>query len=148
MCCEDRLAAELRQRNMRMTPQREMVLRVLHDLPAGATAEEILQQVASLSPAVDLSTVYRSLDLFESLDLVSSYNGPNNERRYELLTIHQPHAHLQCQRCGKLQTIDLQTLDTVAAELLGSHRFILRSEHLVLPGICHTCSEQQSAASA
>jgi len=127
---------------MRVTPQREMVLHVLQEIQNDATAEEIHAMVSRLSPAVDLSTVYRTLDLFIELNLVSSFEQVNGDRRFELLTTHTPHFHLLCQQCGELTSISLDELQPLANQLRLAHCFELKTEHLVIPGICAKCKSQ------
>ncbi len=142
MCCEATMIQALRERGMRLTPQREMVLHVLHEIPNDATAEEIHARVSRLSPAVDLSTVYRTLDLFTELNLVSSFKQVDGDQRFELLTTHAPHFHLLCQQCGELTSVNISELQPLANQLLQTHRFELKKEHLIIPGICAKCSSR------
>ncbi len=62
MSCEETFFKMLRERGFRLTPQREMVLSVMHQLDEFTTAEEIFNQVSQMSSAVDISTVYRTLE--------------------------------------------------------------------------------------
>lgn len=57
---------------------------------------------------MDISTVYRTLDLLQEFDLVSCVDPPDDQRRYELLGIHGPHLHLVCQACGQITGADLE----------------------------------------
>ena len=82
MCCEERFLQQLRERGFRLTPQREMVLHVLHDAEEHASAEELYARVSVLSSAVDISTVYRTLELLEEFHLVASFDLGDGERRY------------------------------------------------------------------
>jgi hypothetical protein len=85
MACEQVLIQQLRQRGFRLTPQREIILSVLHDIDGLATVDEIYQEVQAISPSADLSTVCRTLDLLQELDLVSCVDAGEAQRRYELL---------------------------------------------------------------
>lgn len=140
MCCENTVIQALHERGMRLTPQREMVLHVLHEIETDATAEEIFTRVSQLSPAVDLSTVYRTLDLFTSLDVVSSFSQVDGSRRYELITMHAPHFHLLCRICGRMISASLKELSPLQEQLRQTHQFDAQLEHLVIPGICAECS--------
>lgn len=139
MCCEDRFVHELRQRGGRLTPQREMVLQVLHSLPGHATAEEVYARVSALSAAVDLSTVYRTLELLEELRLVASFDLGDGQRRYALLSVHRAHDHLRCQRCGQLITLEAQELQPLLDRLAQAHGFKAQVDHWVIPGLCADC---------
>jgi Fur family transcriptional regulator, ferric uptake regulator len=143
LCCEERFLQQLRERGFRLTPQREMILHILHDAEEHATAEELFARVSVLSSAVDLSTVYRTLELLEEFHLVASFDLGDGERRYELLTLHHPHYHLHCRSCHQLITIDAQELQPLIAQLAQEHGFEAQFEHLIIPGLCQGC---QSAA--
>jgi Fe2+ or Zn2+ uptake regulation protein len=65
MSCEKAFLERLRERGFRLTPQREMVLAVMHGLDGFCTAEDIYSRVGEISSAVDISTVYRTLDLLQ-----------------------------------------------------------------------------------
>ena len=62
---ETSLAAALRERGQRVTPQRLMVARVLNDLDRHVTAEVVFDEVSRRMPGVSLPTVYATLDLLE-----------------------------------------------------------------------------------
>jgi Fe2+ or Zn2+ uptake regulation protein len=108
MACEQVFLRQLRERGFRLTAQREVILSVLHDVEGLVTADEIYSRVRSISSAVDISTVYRTLDLLQELDLVSSVDAGDGQRRYELLGLHGPHLHLVCQACGQVIGADME----------------------------------------
>jgi Fur family ferric uptake transcriptional regulator len=139
LCCEERFLQQLREHGFRLTPQREMVLHVLHDAEEHATAEEIHARVSALSSAVDLSTVYRTLELLQEFHLVASFDLGDGERRYELLSLHRPHSHLHCRGCGKLVTLEVQALQPLLDNLAQTHGFGAQLDHWVIPGLCQEC---------
>jgi Fur family ferric uptake transcriptional regulator len=63
MACEKVFLEKLRERGLRLTPQREMILSTMHEMEGLVTAEAIYAQVQSITSAIDISTVYRTLDL-------------------------------------------------------------------------------------
>jgi Fur family ferric uptake transcriptional regulator len=146
MGCEKVFIRQLRERGFRLTPQREMVLSVLHDVEGFATAEEIYGRVRDLSSSVDLSTVYRTLDLLEEFNLVACVDPGNGQRRYELLGLHGPHLHLVCQSCGEVAGIDPAPAQSLAEQLREQYGFVMDVDHLSLPGWCRTCAETEGAA--
>jgi Fur family ferric uptake transcriptional regulator len=146
VCCEEKFLQQLRERGFRLTPQREMVLHVLHDAEDHATAEELYARVRVLSSAVDLSTVYRTLELLEDFHLVAAFDLGGGERRYELLTTHHPHHHLHCLGCGKLITLEAQALQPLENHLAQSHGFGAQLDHWVIPGYCQECQASMEQA--
>lgn len=139
MSCEEIFLNRLRQQGFRLTPQREMILSAMHQLKEMATAEEVLERVHQQSTAVDISTIYRTLDLLQRFDLVISVDSGDGHRLYKLVGIEGPHLHLVCSQCGKVIGVDLGPVQTLAATLLDRHGFQMDMEHLSLPGLCSDC---------
>ena len=142
MCCENWMRTALRARGLRMTAQRQIILEMLHQVSKDVSAEELHQLLNQDKDAPDLSTIYRTLELLEQINLVASSTFANNERRFELLSVRAPHFHIRCQRCGETLAVDLDRLDALAASLQQTYQFTAELEHLVIPGICGSCSQQ------
>ena len=140
MACEQVFAQQLRERGFRLTPQREIILSVLHDIEGLATAEEIYSRVQKISTSLDISTVYRTLDLLQELDLVSCVDPGDDQRRYELLGIHGPHLHLVCQVCGHVIGADLELARTFGQRLQDEYGCVPALDHLSVPGLCAACA--------
>ena len=140
MACEEVFLQHLRERGFRLTPQREMILSVLHDIEGVATAEEIHSRVQEISTSVDISTVYRTLDLLQEFDLVACVDPGDDQRRYELLGIHGPHLHLVCQACGQVIGADLEVAHAFGQRLQAEYGFVAALDHLSVPGLCATCA--------
>ena len=140
MSCEAAFIQALRKRGMRMTPQREMVLSVMHDMSDHATAEEIYRRVQTRSAAVDVSTVYRTLDLLQAMNMLTSLETRDGQRSYVLANAHGNHIHLVCQRCGCQLHADLGSVEALAAHIAATYGFTLDTTHLSLPGLCAECA--------
>lgn len=140
MACEQVFLRQLRERGFRLTAQRQMVLSVLHDVEGFVTAEEIHAGVQRISSAVDISTVYRTLDLLQKLDLVSSVDTGDGQRRYELLGPHGPHLHLTCLSCGQVSAANLEAAREFAQRIGAEYGFQVAVDHLSVPGHCPACA--------
>ena len=139
MSCEQAFFEKLRERNFRLTPQREMVLSVMHQLENFSTAEEIYGRVHVLSSAVDISTVYRTLELLQDFEMVAWVNSGDGQRRYELISDHDPHLHLVCRSCGMVVGAELELARSLEAQLRECYCFEMDLEHLTIPGLCQAC---------
>lgn len=139
MSCQEVFLRKLRERGFRLTPQREMVLSVMHQIEGLATAEEIYERVHVLSSSVDISTVYRTLDLLEDFKMVSCVDPGDGQRVYELLSIHGPHLNLVCSACGKVMAADLDLARPLAVYLREDYGFEADLNHLSIPGLCREC---------
>lgn len=146
MSCEQLFTQQLRERGFRMTPQREIILSVMHDLEALATADAIYSRVRGINSAVDISTVYRTLDLLQEFDLVSCVDVGGSQRRYELLGVHGAHMHLVCQNCGQVIGVDADAVGVLGEYLRDVCGFQPALDHLTIPGLCKACAANPSVA--
>ena len=147
MSCEEHFIRELRARGLRLTPQRELVLAVMHQLEAPSTAEDIYARVHAVSASVDISTVYRTLELFRELRLVAAFDPGDGLRRYEHLGVEAPHHHLVCRSCGKVIEVALEEFQAVIDHLRATLGFLADAVGLTIPGLCATCSAASDAVS-
>ncbi len=143
MSCEEVFFKRLREHGFRLTPQREMVLSVLHEIEGFATADEIYERVSGISSSVDISTVYRTLELLQDFHLVASVEPGDGQRRYELLGLHGQHFHLVCLSCGKIIGVEPEALEAFAGRIREAYGFEIDLEHLSVPGLCEACANQR-----
>jgi Fur family ferric uptake transcriptional regulator len=145
MSCEEVFFKQLRERGFRLTPQREMVLSVLHEIEGFATADEIYERVRGLSSSVDISTVYRTLELLQDFHLVAAVDPPDGQRCYELVGLHGQHFHLVCRSCGGIIGVQPQAIAAFAQEVKDGYGFEIDLEHLSIPGLCQECLDSSRA---
>lgn len=128
----------VRKRGYRMTPQREMILDALQD--GHMTADEIYRKVRAKSPAVNLATIYRTLELLKGLRIVSAIDVGEGRVRYEL-TGQQPHHHLVCEACGHTLELDQDVIAPLERKLCERYGFQVNLDHLALFGLCPQCQK-------
>lgn len=141
MSCEQVFLEQLREHGFRLTPQREMVLSVMHQIKDFATAEEIYERVQALSSAVDISTVYRTLELLQEFRLIASVDPGDGRRRYQLLGVDDRHLHLVCRSCGKIIGANLESAQPFIQQLEEQYGFQVDVDDLAVPGLCMACSK-------
>jgi Fur family ferric uptake transcriptional regulator len=144
MACEQVFRDRLKESGLRLTPQRELVLGALHKLEGARTVEEIYGRVSAVSSAVDVSTVYRTLDLLREFGLVSCIDSGSDQHRYELLGTHGPHMHLVCKACGKIVGIEGDEAKVLLDELLSRYGFAIRLDEVTISGLCQECQDDIS----
>lgn len=128
----------LRASGHRLTPQRQLVLEAVAKL-GHATPEAIVQEVRQTASAVNISTVYRTLDLLEELRLVSHAHLGHGAPTYHVAGVH-PHVHLVCGRCGAIHEVAPERLSRLVAELRAELGFVVNMDHLTLAGRCAECA--------
>jgi Fur family ferric uptake transcriptional regulator len=136
------LRRTLHARGMRMTPQRQLVLDAVRELEH-ATPEAICEHVQRVAPAVNITTVYRTLDLLEGLDLVRHTHLGHGAPRYST-QVHD-HVHLVCHRCGDIAEIPAEEFTEFTKQVRQRFGFVIDPTHLALSGRCADCAEQPHA---
>jgi Fur family ferric uptake transcriptional regulator len=134
----DTLAEALHARGLRVTPQREQVLAAVRSM-RHATPE----QIADAVPAVDLATVYRTLELLEGLGLVRHAHLKHGAPSYR--PAEDDHIHVVCHVCGYTDDAPAALVDDLADTLLRRDGFVVDRAHLTVFGRCHGCAEQTAA---
>ena len=129
---------ELTVKGLRMTPQRIMIASAVENSTDHISAEEIYAQIAQLYPNVNISTVYRTLELLKKLGLVTETDLGEGRVRYHPMTKGHHH-HLVCRDCGATIDLDESLLTPFKSALLKEYRFIADLRHLVIFGRCVNC---------
>ena len=142
---EDRLAERLRERGLRLTPQRELILRAVDRL-GHATPDEVLAEVRRHSTAVNISTVYRTLEVLEEVGLVRHAHLSDRAPTYHSVDGDE-HAHLVCRQCGRVTSVPSATLAGFAEQLRVDQAFHLDVGHLTVFGHCTTCDPVEESES-
>lgn len=130
--------ARLRARGYRLTPQRQLVLEAVAELGHG-TPEEIAQAVRRTAAAVNISTVYRTLELLEELGLVHHTHLGHGAPAYSV-TSDDDHLHLVCRDCGVVEEVDSSVVAGVVQRLSAERGFCVDVGHFALFGTCRACS--------
>jgi Fur family transcriptional regulator, ferric uptake regulator len=134
----DEWQAHLRSRGYRLTPQRQLVLEAVGEL-GHATPEDIATAVRRTASAVNISTVYRTLELLEELGLVQHTHLGHGAPTYSVST-DDDHVHLVCRNCGAVQEADADLMAEAVARLAAERGFALDVGHVALFGRCRGCT--------
>ncbi len=127
----------LRQRGLRLTPQRQLVLEAVRRL-GHATPEQVHAEVVSAAPGINITTIYRTLELLEELDLITHVHLSHGALTYHWASEDQ-HVHLVCRNCEAVQELDRSELAPLAARLHEQYGFRLDIAHVALFGRCKEC---------
>jgi len=128
----------LRHQGVRVTPQRLIVLEALAAHSGHISADEILQWATARYPAINLATVYRTLELLVSIGLVAQTNFGSGTSFFELVG-DAPHHHLVCEHCHAVLEVDDDVLLAVHERLLCDYGFLTNPRHIAIFGACREC---------
>ena len=128
----------LSKQGYRLTPQRLMILSAIENSDNHISAEEIYAQIAAKYPHVNISTVYRTLELLKELGLVTETDLGGGRVRYHP-SDRGHHHHLVCRECGAIIDLDEPVLSTIKSVLLRDYKFVADLRHLAIFGRCVDC---------
>ena len=129
---------DLRQRGYRLTPQRQLVLEAVDRLEH-ATPDDILGEVRRTASGVNISTVYRTLELLEELGLVSHAHLGHGAPTYHLADRHH-HLHLVCRDCTDVIEADVEVAADFTEKLRQRFGFDTDMKHFAIFGRCAACT--------
>lgn len=135
---ETGLQSTLRSRGYRLTPQRQLVLQAVTALGHG-TPDEICARVQETAGGVNISTVYRTLELLEEVGLVTHAHLGHGPPTYHAAT-DTHHLHLVCRDCGSITETDVSVADPLVERLAEDHGFDTDVAHFAVFGRCRECS--------
>lgn len=134
---------KLRAGEHKFTTRREAVLKVLlESKDKHLSAEEVYNLVKEKDPEIGLATVYRTLELFTSLDIIHSMDFGDGRKRYEFGDNKKNghhHHHLICLKCGKILEMDEDLLDDLELRVSRDFEFEVSNHHLKIFGYCKNC---------
>jgi Fur family transcriptional regulator, ferric uptake regulator len=132
------LAEILRDRGLRLTPQRQLVLDAVRQL-GHSTPEQVHAAVCETAPSVNITTIYRTLELLENLGLVTHVHLSHGAPTYHDASMGR-HVHLVCRGCEHVAELDSGELTALATKLLEERGFRMDIGHVALFGTCSECA--------
>ena len=135
----------LQDSGYKLTKQRKDILRVMiehHD--KHLSCDEIYRYVIDRNKDLGIATVYRTLQLFETLDIVYKINFDDGVSRYELNsgTEDHQHHHLICLECGDVSEVKLDLLEALEHEIETSSNFTIVNHNVKFYGYCNDCGNR------
>ena len=136
---EETWEQQLRGSGHRLTPQRAAVLAAVERL-GHATPEQVYAEVCDSAGSVNLSTVYRTLELLDDLGVIRHAHLSDRAPTYHARTDHE-HVHLICRGCQKVISVEESAVASALGPLAEIHDFEPDYGHLVVFGRCGACRE-------
>jgi len=140
MSQESKIIKELRDRGYRITPQREIIINAISRSAKHMSAEEVYIEVKKITQALNLATVYRTLDMLWEEGLICR-NDLGEGKIFYATHAHGPHLHLVCKNCSKIIQASPEILHPLDKILQEKYAFKADLDHLSIFGECTTCNE-------
>ena len=131
----------LKKHNIRITPQRLGVYRLLCNKNRHLTAENIYRKMKVDFPAVSLATVYSILELYAEKNLIKQISIDSNKFYFDGRT--ELHHHFRCRKCGRIYDIDITPCATLQARQVDGHD--IEDLHGYFYGLCFNCKQESGS---
>jgi Fur family ferric uptake transcriptional regulator len=128
----------LRSRGFRITPQREMIIEAIAHQGNHVNADELFALIQERTHAVNIATVYRTLELLVEQGLASRIDLGEGRVIYATYQ-HGPHIHLVCRQCGQVLDADQEMLSAFNQQLQSNYQFAADLQHISVLGLCSDC---------
>lgn len=135
----DSLVERLRERGLKVTPQRRAILAALQRLEKLATAQEVWTEVRRSFPDMSLDTVYRNLNMLTNIGVTGIVNLRGGEAsRFEVVQ-DAHHHHIICLKCGKAVCLEICPIDEHDVAAAEQHGYKVVGHAVELYGYCAGC---------
>lgn len=138
----ERLRQMCVDRGLRLTPQRDVLLRALGDTSGHPTADELVRKVRKVLPTVSHATVYRNVQELAKAGLIGTLERSGDAVQYEINPDH--HHHFICRRCARVWDVYLDDLEVSVDERRSSlSGFRIDRRDVQLHGLCARCASRR-----
>lgn len=129
----------LAEKSLRMTTQRELILKTFCKQKKHVTAEQLYDILKKLDSSIGHATVYRTLKLLTEAGIARELNFGEGSVRYEPDLDKEHHDHLVCVKCGEhIEFLD-EEIEKLQNRIVEKYGYELVDHSLNLYGICPKC---------
>ncbi len=127
----------LKEKKLKVTPQRLAIFHALSHTTAHPSAETIYTGLRETHPTMSLATVYKTLDALIKADLVQQINVGEDVYRYDANI--QSHPHIVCTKCNCVQDLATKPVADIREKVQAETDFTVTFEQLYFYGLCPEC---------
>lgn len=130
-----------REKKIRMSHPRFLIYQELSNAKNPLSPQELYQSLLKKQKRIGLTSIYRSLDLFESLGMAFKIiNG--SSVKYKLCESEEHHHHIVCKGCGNVVELDFCDISDWSRKVIESTGYQVTDHQLNFYGFCMTCREE------
>lgn len=133
----------LKKNNIKKTSARILILQILSDNDNAVSVESIYNECKNKGDNIDISTVYRTLELFSAKNIVKKFDFGDGKYSYGIKKKFHKHI-LECKFCGKEVEIDCP-MEQVEEAIKNATGFTISEDelHEKIIGICQSCRNKR-----
>ncbi|WP_163194134.1 Fur family transcriptional regulator [Clostridium thermarum] len=131
----------LKSKKLKITLARKVIFEILNDADAALSAEYIYDKCVERDNSINLSTVYRTLEVFQETGIVEKFDLGDRRYSYSIKEEHHKHT-IECSLCHKFIELDcpVKMLEEIIKTKTG---FTMMEHELHIKGICEKCKKKQ-----
>ena len=130
-----------KDKKLRLSHPRLLIYQELSDTKTPMSPQELYQILLKKQKRIGLTSIYRSLDLFESMGMVFKIiNG--SSVKYKLCEIEDHHHHIICKACGNVVELNFCDISDWSKKVTESTGYQVIDHQLNFYGFCKTCKKE------
>ncbi|BCW99458.1 MAG: transcriptional repressor [Armatimonadota bacterium] len=141
------LSEACREKGLRMTRQRQVIVDLLENSREHLDAPTLLREARRRVPAIDKTTVYRTIKRLRKLGLIDELDllhmGEHDGHFYEPLP-EKMHLHIVCMQCGKVEDMQPETWAEMEREVETKRGYSIEMARVEIGGYCPACRRARS----
>lgn len=147
MTIYDDIIYKIQQSTYKLTPQREIIVKVLvENKDSHLSAEELYFILKEVNPDIGLATVYRTLDIFYDLKILEKITFGNGISKYHLRQKVNSgmHHHLICVNCHNIITVQNEVFNKLIKYVNNEYNFKVQDNTIAIYGTCQNCELEKN----
>ncbi|PMB84539.1 hypothetical protein CJ205_00220 [Dolosicoccus paucivorans] len=139
--CGEKLAnniiRDLRNKGIRITPQRRVILEYMIQTTKHPTVEEIYQDLLPDNPGMSVATVYNNLNVLVKEGFVTEMKFSGVTSRYDFVGEH--HHHIVCEKCNRISDFHFNQTNDIVDKAQSETGYKVSAAKIELYGLCPKC---------
>jgi len=126
---------------LRMTNQREIILRELKKSKRHLSADELYDIVKKFMPRISLATVYRNLEILSETGVIRKLEISGRQKRFDFDV--SDHDHIYCIMCHKVDNLNIERKSVNSEQLGVQAGYSITGYRVEVIGICPECRKKE-----
>ncbi len=126
---------------LRMTNQREIILRELIRCQRHLAADELYDIVKKIMPRISLATVYRNLEILSEAGMIGKLEISGRQKRFDFDP--SEHDHIYCVVCHRVDNLEMAHKELTVEELGAVAGYSVTGCRLEIVGVCPECQSKR-----
>lgn len=126
---------------LRMTNQREIILRELERSKQHLSADELYDLVKKVMPRISLATVYRNLEILSGAGVIGKLEMSGRQKRFDFDPV--DHDHIYCTVCHRVDNLHVEGTGDIVRNMDAVKGYSVTGYRLEIIGICKSCQNKK-----